>query len=68
MKIRITRIVPIGKEHGIEVGNEYEARFEMEEARGYSGYWIEGATGERVKILPRECEVVKEEANDDVLE
>ena len=62
MKIRIIKIVPVGKRHGIEVGNEYEAEWQDKEGYSYAGYWIEGANGERVKILVRECEVIKEEA------
>jgi hypothetical protein len=62
MKIRIVRYVPVDRKHEIDVGNEYEARYEVVEDRSkYPGYWITGATGEKVKILVRECEEIEEE-------
>ncbi len=57
MKIRVTRVPPIEKKHGVLLGNEYEALDEPGQGRHVS-VWIMGAVGEKVKLLVHEWEEI----------
>lgn len=58
-RIIITSKPPIEAKHEVEIGNEYDAQWQKEDECVLGGWIIEGNSGEKVKILPRECEVVK---------
>ena len=58
MRIRIKEKVPVSEEHGIKVGNEYEA---TTSATHRGAAVVQGATGEPVTILYHEYEKIEDE-------
>ena len=54
MRIRLKNDVPVGKEHGMVEGREFEV---LGEVRGM--YMVKGDAGELVHIFKRECEEVE---------
>ena len=57
MKIRLITDVPVGEEHGMTAGREFET---IEGPLGMKGIWVMGDADEPVRLHPREYELVEE--------
>ena len=58
MKIRLKQNIPVDKKHGMTAGRILET-IDPSSDEDPDGIWVMGDTRKAVKILPRECEVLK---------
>ncbi len=62
MKIRLLCNMPVGLEHGMTAGREFEIHRSAEKrGRGTAGVWVVGDAGEEVKVYRREYEIVEDD-------
>ena len=57
MKVRLTRTIPVGPEHGLCEGRIVDAN----PRSGYMNMWVKGDADEYVCLLPHEFEALDEE-------